>query len=313
MLGRIKVLVSATAVLTLLVAGCSSSSSASGTSTSPSLGGTTVASGSSSGAGPAAAGASAAVTTGGGSADSALASELKRPGQLSVVTQDANAPMSSIVNGQLTGYDIEFSTEIARRLNLKPTFVSISFDSIFAAVANHQYDIGSASSSITLPRLKTVSFSSPYFVGSFAIVVLKSSNINDEAALDGKRLGVVTASITEQYATDKYKQSSIVPFPDASSLQLALQAKQIDAAFLDGGVATAYAKQSNYPAKIILTVPNFDQPAGISIAKDHPRLLAAVNKQIANMVSDGTYGKLYTKWFDPSVPKLPGPDFKPQK
>lgn len=239
--------------------------------------------------------------------------ELNSPGALSVCVTDANAPMSSVIDGKMQGYEVSFTTDIARRLNLTPDYRITVFEGIFAAVANHVCDISAGSHSITLPRLKIVNFSSPHFVGSYTILTSQDSGIKDEAGLAGKRLGVVAASIQETYANETYKSTQIVPFPDSAALQISLQSGQIDAAFFDGGLAAIYVKTSPRPLSVVVSIPNTDQPAGIGVAKDRPNLLAAVNKAVADMIADGTYGKIYQEWIGADVPKLPGPDFVPTR
>jgi polar amino acid transport system substrate-binding protein len=239
--------------------------------------------------------------------------ELNQPGTLTVCTVDSTPPMSTVVDGKLVGYDISFTKEIARRLNLTPKFRLVIFEAIFASVANHNCDISAGSTSITLPRLKIVNFSRPYFVGSYTILDLANGPVKTERDLAKKRLGVVAASIQEAYATETYKETTIVPFPDTTALKISLLAGQIDAAFFDGSLAAIYLKDTSAPLRIVISIPNTDQPAGLGIAKDRPKLLAAVNDAINAMIEDGTYMQIYQNTLGGSAPQLPGPDFKPTR
>lgn len=239
--------------------------------------------------------------------------ELNTPGTLSVCVTDANAPMSSVIDGVMQGYEVAFTTEIATRLGLEPEYRVTVFEGIFAAVANHVCDISAGSHSITIPRLEIMNFSIPHFVGSYTIITPEESGIADEAGLAGKRLGVVAASIQETYANETYTETEVVPFPDSAALQLSLQSGQVDAAFFDGGLAAIYLETSPRPLSVIVSIPNTDQPAGIGVAKDRPNLLAAVNRTTAEMIADGTYDKIYRTWIGEEVPALPGPDFVPTR
>lgn len=239
--------------------------------------------------------------------------EINQAGTLSVCIVDSNAPMSSVVDGKLVGYEVAFSQEIAKRLDLKPDFKFTVFEGIFAAVANHICDMSAGSHSITVKRLEIINFSSPHFVGSFTILSKADSPTKTAADLDGKRLGVVAASIQETYANETYKKTTVVPFPDSAAMQIALLSGQIDAAFFEGGLAAIYMKESQTPLQVVVSIPNDDQPAGLGIAKDRPKLLAAVNKAVADMIADGTYAKIYKETIGGDVPKLPGPDFKPSR
>lgn len=239
--------------------------------------------------------------------------ELNKAGELTVCVVDASAPMSSVIDGEMQGYELSYTKDIARRIGLKPEYRITVFEGIFAAAANHVCDISAGSHAITIKRKEIVNFSSPYFVGSYTILAPSDSGIKDEKGLAGKRLGVVAATIQETYANETYKESEIVPFPDSAAMQLSLQSGQIDAAFFDGGLAAIYVKTSPKPLSVVVSIPNTDQPAGIGVAKDRPNLLAAVNKAIADMIEDGTYAKIYKEWIGQDVPTLPGPDFVPTR
>ncbi|HMN85300.1 MAG TPA: ABC transporter substrate-binding protein [Bauldia sp.] len=239
--------------------------------------------------------------------------ELNKPGELSVCVVDASAPMASVIDGEMQGYEISFTKEVASRLGLKPEYRITVFEGIFAAAANHVCDISAGSHSITIKRKEIINFSSPHFVGSYTILSPSDSGIADEKGLAGKRLGVVAATIQETYANETYKDTEIVPFPDSAAMQLSLQSGQIDAAFFDGGLAAIYIKTSPKPLSVVVSIPNTDQPAGIGVAKDRPNLLAAVNQAIADMIADGTYAKIYKEWIGEEVPDLPGPDFVPTR
>lgn len=239
--------------------------------------------------------------------------ELNEPGKLTVCVVDANAPMSSVIDGEMQGYEISFTKGIAETLGLEPEYRTVVFEGIFAAVANHVCDISAGSHSITLPRLEIVDFTRPHFVGSYTILTAADSGIADEAGLAGKRLGVVAASIQETYANETYTETAVVPFPDSAALQIALQSGQLDAAFFDGGLAAIYLAESPTPLSVVVSIPNADQPAGIGVAKDRPNLLAAVDSATGELIANGTYAAIYQEWIGEDVPELPGPEFVPTR
>ena len=251
-----------------------------------------------------------AVPTGAKAADTL---ELNQPGTLSVCIVDSNAPMSSVVDGKLIGYEVSYSEAVAKRLGLKADFKFTVFEGIFAAVANHVCDMSAGSHSITIDRLKTINFSRPHFVGSYTILSKADSPVKTEKDLVGKRLGVVAASIQESYANETYKQTSVVPFPDSAALQISLLSGQVDAAFFDGGLAAIYLKEAPQPLREVISIPNTDQPAGLGIAKDRPHLLAAVNKAAEEIIADGAYKKIYADTIGGEAPALPPADFKPTR
>src|SRR6266704_168124 len=61
-----------------------------------------------------------------------------------------------------------------------------------------------------------------------------------------------------------------------------------------------YSKR--YPAlKIRLDVPQLDTPAGFVVRKGNDHLREAINKALHSAIDDGTYKKIFVKWF-PDAP-----------
>lgn len=265
---------------------------------------------------------SAAACSGNSSTDSGTKSSgsagsqnynLLQAGTLSVGTNTSNKPMESISNSKWVGYDIDFMKAIARGLGLKLTFTGGDFAPLLAGVAAHRYDLGIASASITCDRVKTLAFADPNFVGKIDVLSPADKNITNLKQLAGKRLGIQTASIEDDYAKKHFKDAQIVRFPSFDGILTAMKGGQLDAAFIDDGRASEYKKEVGVTIKTVAAIPVPDQPAAIFLPKSSSSnsLRLAVNKQMRKLVSDGTYKRIYTKYYGGAVPKLPV-DFKPQ-
>ncbi|MEN0084767.1 MAG: ABC transporter substrate-binding protein [Leifsonia sp.] len=207
-------------------------------------------------------------------------------------------------SGTFTGFDVELFTDVAKRAGIgKPVFTGQDFSGLLAAVANHQFDVGVAAIGITAERKKTVDFSDGYLAGYLTVLTTKASGIDDAKGLDGKRLGVVQGTLQEAYAVKNFPKANLVRFPDNNAAVSALNSGSVDAHFLDYEAAKSYVAQ--YPAlKDAEDIPSFDAPAGFAIAKGNPALKNALNKGLHEAMEDGTWKKLYQKWFPGSpMPK----------
>ncbi|MDN4598251.1 ABC transporter substrate-binding protein [Leifsonia virtsii] len=207
-------------------------------------------------------------------------------------------------SGTFTGFDVELFTDVAKRAGIgKPVFTGQDFSGLLAAVANHQFDVGVAAIGITAERKKTVDFSDGYLAGYLTVLTTKASGIDDAKGLDGKRLGVVQGTLQEAYAVKNFPKANLVRFPDNNAAVSALNSGSVDAHFLDYEAAKSYVTQ--YPAlKDAEDIPSFDAPAGFAIAKGNPALKNALNKGLHEAMEDGTWKKLYQKWFPGSpMPK----------
>ncbi|MEY9951648.1 ABC transporter substrate-binding protein [Leifsonia sp. EB34] len=210
---------------------------------------------------------------------------------------DAKPYTFTDAKGDFTGFDVELFTDVAKRAGLgKAVFTGQDFSGLLAAVANHQFDVGVAAIGITADRKKTVDFSDGYLAGYLSVLTTKSSGIDSAKGLDGKRLGVVQGTLQETYAAQHFPKANLVRFPDNNSAVSALNSGSIDAHFLDYEAVKSYIAQ--YPnLKDADDIPSFDAPAGFAIAKGNPKLKAALNTALHAAMEDGTWKKLYQKWF----------------
>lgn len=100
----------------------------------------------------------------------------------------------------------------------------------------------------------------------------------------------------EIYAAKTFTSTDLVKFPDNNSAVSALNNGTVDAHFLDYEAAKQYSER--YPAlKIAVNIPSFDAPAGFVIKKGNDAFREALNTGLHAAMQDGTWKKLYEKWF----------------
>ncbi len=226
------------------------------------------------------------------------------PGQIRVASLgDAKPYTFTDENGEFTGFDVEFFTDVAGRIGIDDVvFTGQDFSAILPAVANGQFDAGVAAIGITDERKETVDFSDGYLAGYLTVMASPDAGIEDEAGLAGKRLGVVQGTLQEAYAVKNFTDTELVRFPDNNAAISAVNSGSIDAHFLDYEAAKEYAEQ--YGLVNAIDIPSFDAPAGFAIAKGNTAFQEALNEALHAAMEDGTWKELYEKWF----PGSPMPD-----
>ncbi|UJD89882.1 amino acid ABC transporter substrate-binding protein [Rahnella aquatilis] len=229
---------------------------------------------------------------------------LIEPGELRVASLgDAKPYTFTDASGNFTGFDVEFFTDVAHRIGIKKVvFIGQDFAGILPSVANGRYDAGVAAIGITPAREKTVDFSTGYLAGYLTVLTRKDSGVSDINSLARHRLAVVQGTLQENYAMQHFTQTDLVRFPDNNAAISALNNGTVDADFLDYEAAKDYAARFNLIHAA--DIPSFDAPAGVAIAKGKPAFKAALDKAIQASMQDGTWKKLYEKWFPGSpMPK----------
>jgi polar amino acid transport system substrate-binding protein len=221
------------------------------------------------------------------------------PKVISVGTMGDAKPYTFITSdGNFTGFDIELFLNVAERMGFKKDqviFTGQEFSALMPSVANGRFDVAAAAIGTTDQRKKTIDFSDGYLAG-YLSVLTPDAKITDAASLKGKRLGVVQGTLQEIYAAKNFKGTDLVKFPDNNSAVSALNNGTIDAHFLDYEAAKDYTGRFK-ALKIAVNIPSFDAPAGFVIRKGNDALREALNKGLHAAMQDGTWKKLYEKWF----------------
>ena len=127
--------------------------------------------------------------------------------------------------------------------------------------------------------------------GARRIVVRDDSDITKPADVKGRAVGGLVASnwtkIAEELGAD------VKTYKAESDGMQDLANGNIDAVITDS-IAAAYAiKVSNLPLKLV-EEPVSSIQKGFAIKKGKPKLVAAINKALGEMIADGTYAKLTT-------------------
>jgi polar amino acid transport system substrate-binding protein len=222
---------------------------------------------------------------------------LIQPGTIRVASLGDSKPYTfADASGNFTGFDVELFKDVAHRAGVdNVVFTGQDFSGLLSAVANGQFDAGVAAIGITDKRKETVDFSDGYLAGYLTIITTKSSGISDPEGLSGKRLGVVQGTLQEAYAVKNFTNASLVRFPDNNTAVSAVNSGSVDAHFLDYEAAKSYQEQFGLVSAA--DIPSFDAPAGFAVAKGKTEFKEALNKGLAEAMEDGTWKKLYQKWF----------------
>jgi polar amino acid transport system substrate-binding protein len=224
--------------------------------------------------------------------------KLIAPGELTVVSL-ADQPGTSFVDakGEVTGMAVDLMTAIAGKLNLKPSFRTAAIAGVISSVAANQYDTAAAGLAVTEERKKFVDFSIPWNYGQLTLIVRNKLPTNDPAGLKGKTVGVLTGSIQEMYAKANFVPAGaeIKNFQQQPAMVNAILANQIDAFFVGSYDGNTYL--TRYPELSVPFVSPSDVYNAFPVAKNRPELLAAMNKAMTELFQDGTWLKIYKKWY----------------
>ncbi|WP_151718416.1 transporter substrate-binding domain-containing protein [Gemmobacter serpentinus] len=232
-----------------------------------------------------------------------------------VVATNASWPPQSFLNdaNELVGFDIDVAREIAKRLGVAVRFETPDWATLTGGRWAGRYDIGVGSVTPTKARAQAIDFAGIYYYSPYVYVVHKDSAATGVADLNGKKIGVETATTSEDFINRRleidapglppidYKlepgevmtyADSMLPFDD---LRLG-DGLRVDAVIAPEQTAMNAVK-NGYPVKIIEGEYAFREPLVVIAEKVDPDWTAKVGEIIEAMKADGTLGALTTQWY----------------
>jgi polar amino acid transport system substrate-binding protein len=203
--------------------------------------------------------------------------------------------------GSYTGFDIELMEAIAEKIGRTAEFQDTSFETIFRDVAQGKFDAVISAATITPEREKAVDFSNPYYLSEQAVLVKEGSSITGIEDLSGKVVGVQQGTTGQELAKEKAGASEVRPYPEGPDAVNALKSGTVEAVVIDAPVAQNAVEKSG-GVEIAEKVPT-EEDYGIAVAQGNTELLDEINQGLKEIEEDGTYAKIYKKWFKVEPPK----------
>lgn len=218
---------------------------------------------------------------------------------LTVCTHLPYEPFQYSEGGETVGFDVDLMDLVAKDLGLEQKIVNTPFETIETgqAMATGKCDIAAAGMTITEERDQVIDFSDPYFDATQALIVEKGAGYASLEDLEGKTLGVQVGTTGQEYATDNAPDGvEAKVFEDLALLLEAVKSGSIDAAINDNTVLYDYATKN--PDTEVTAEFDTGEQYGFGVAEgENAELLDAVNKAFADAHEDGTYDKLFKKYF----------------
>ncbi len=224
---------------------------------------------------------------------------------LKVATEPAFPPFEAQgQGGELVGFDIELMNAVGEAAGFKPEFQSLPFDGIVPALQANTVDAAISAMTITPERAQTVSFSRPYFKAGLAIAVRE--NNQETQSLDNLK----NKKIAVQIGTTGAEQANSISGAQVSTFDSAPLALQellngnVDAVINDAPVTLDAIKSGNLKGIKVVGQLVTEEFYGIAMPKSSQNL-EKVNQGLNTVIQNGTYDKIYQKWFAAKPPELP--------
>jgi len=237
------------------------------------------------------------------------------------VTDQAYPPFSYIDDsGQMVGFDIDVSKEVAKRLGVGYKVETPSWEIIVAGNWHARWDICVCSMTPTKERGEVLDFTNEYYAAPAVIVVnTDNGDIKSAADLNGKKVGAEAGTTYEKYIQGQlvidlpggksetvkspFAEATAVPYDseDTAFQDLALgTGKRLDA--IVSGYLTAKDRVQKAPDKFkIVGEPLYGEPIWVSIDKGDAEWEAKIQEIFKQMKADGTLKAISEKWIGTDI------------
>lgn len=218
--------------------------------------------------------------------------------ELRVGTESAYAPFEFTEDGNLTGFDIDLMNAVGEAMGAKVEWVQMSFDGLIPALLTSQLDMAIASFTVTEERAKRINFSEPYYRSGVTFVIREGDQEKypNAESLKGKRICAQLGSVSA-FKAETFSPGNVATFNDAYASYLELKAGGCEAVLNDRPVNLYFmaSKGSNGLVEIDELMDAEDM--AMVVPKHNTELLEKVNAALKTIRENGTYQKIYDKWF----------------
>lgn len=216
------------------------------------------------------------------------ASELDYP-PFSILTQSQEAD----------GFSVELLRSVAYAMGRDVEFYVDTWDTIKQDLKNGKIDVLPVVGR-TLEREKYYDFSIPYLTMHGTVIVRKdNSSIQNKSDLKNKKILVMKGDNAQEYAVRNKITNSIIETPSFEKALKRLSQGEGDAVIVQRLVGLQLIKKLNLtnlrPVDFMLN--DFEQDFSFAVKEGDKNLLALLNEGLAIVKVNGTYERIYKKWF----------------
>ena len=205
-------------------------------------------------------------------------------------------------DGKYTGFDVEICQAACDKLGMELEVFEVNWDDKLIQLDADECDCIWSGMTI-LDSMKEAGYvlSAPYYDNTQVLIVKTDSGIQSSADLAGKDVAVQLgtsgdALLQEDLADLAGTFNNVITCDSFLKCFTELDGGAVDAVFVDYPVAKSY--QSEHEGFTILDEELGGEQYGIAFRADDQELCDKIEKAVAELVKDGTYGKIAEKYPD---------------
>ena len=221
---------------------------------------------------------------------------------LKIATEGAYPPFNYVdSDNKLHGFDVDIANALCERMKVQCSIVAQDWEGIIPALMAKKYDAVVASMIATDERKQKIDFTNHYYRTPLSVAVPKDSDITDaQTDFKGRTVGAQASSTQAIYAEDHYGPAGadVKFYPTLDEANSDLAAGRVDGVIADKFPLLAWIDSAGKDCcKIIGDVNGTTADASIAVRKGDDALRERFNKALDEIVADGTYKKISSRYF----------------
>ena len=228
--------------------------------------------------------------------------EIQKRGSLRVGMEPGYMPFElTNKKGEIIGFDVDMAKRMAKAMDVELELVSTAWDGIIPALLTQKFDVIMSGMTLTQQRNMQINFADPYIVIGQTILIRKElagkvenyQDLNDPQYTLGSKLGTTGEQATKRMIP----RAEYISYETEQEGILELVNGKIDAFIYDLPYNAAAFVQRGQGKLVHLDKPFTYEPLAWAVRKGDYDFINWLNNFLNQARNDGTYEKIYAKWF----------------
>lgn len=203
--------------------------------------------------------------------------------------------------GDIIGFDVDLAREMAKAMGVKLKVINTAFDGMIPALMTKKFDIIASAMTITPGRNMKINFAEPYITVGQSVLVRKGleGEIKSYKDLNNPKYKVCSklGQTGEMAAKRMLPRAKYFSYETEQEAVMEVMNGKIDA-FVNDFPFNAIAAADKGAGKLYhLDQPFTFEPLAWGIRKNDVNFLNWLNNFMHQIRNDGTYDRIYAKWF----------------
>lgn len=208
-----------------------------------------------------------------------------------------------------TGYSIDLCRRVVSSIEqqigvqgVQIKWVPVTLQTRLDAVAQGQADMECGSTTVTLARMKQVSFSTFTFVDGTGLLIKAGSQARSLSDLSDKKIGVIAGTTNEKALNEALKRKAVnakvVTVKSREEGLSMVESGQLDAFASDKTLLMGLSVKAKDPKALALLVEDLSfEPYAIALPRNDDNFRLAVNTGLAQLYRSEAIVDIYKRWF----------------